>query len=384
MTSTSKPHAEIAGAGLAGLTAAVALAERGWSVRVHERYQSLRSQGFGITTHANGLRVLKAVGAYEDTVRDANPLSVSELRDSEDRLISHTRYRAQSIRVSRYRLVAALAERGRALGVELAFNSAAAGADRAGELRLESGPRLKADLVIGADGINSRVRDSLDLIRSRRIKADGAMRLVIPRLPEEVASEDANKVIEWWSGNRRIIYGACSPTELYIALVARADDPLGCQAPIDRASWIQAFPKHGALFERIHRDAEWDKVMWVPFQVLKLTSWSAGRVAIAGDAAHAMPPNLGQGGGCSLMNVLALAVILEETGNDVERALSLWEQRERPLTEHTQFWSQLYSVLTAWPRALREPAFALLGLPWMQKQYRRTSNHIGTGTEHVN
>ncbi|MFY9770113.1 MAG: NAD(P)-binding protein [Xanthobacteraceae bacterium] len=58
----SRRHAEIAGAGFAGLTAACALALRGWSVRVHERADRLRTTGAGIYIYENGLRVLEAVG----------------------------------------------------------------------------------------------------------------------------------------------------------------------------------------------------------------------------------------------------------------------------------------------------------------------------------
>ena len=57
-----KRHAEIAGAGFAGLTAAAALAQRGWSVRVHERGDRLRTTGAGIFLYENGLRVFEAVG----------------------------------------------------------------------------------------------------------------------------------------------------------------------------------------------------------------------------------------------------------------------------------------------------------------------------------
>src|SRR6516225_2712931 len=65
----SRRHAEIAGAGFAGLTAACALAQRGWSVRVHERADRLRTTGAGIYIYENGLRVLEAVGAYAAAVK---------------------------------------------------------------------------------------------------------------------------------------------------------------------------------------------------------------------------------------------------------------------------------------------------------------------------
>ena len=65
-------HAEIAGAGFAGLAAAIALRQRGWSVRVHEKEAELRAFGAGIFVWENGLRVLHAIGAYDDVVRGAH------------------------------------------------------------------------------------------------------------------------------------------------------------------------------------------------------------------------------------------------------------------------------------------------------------------------
>jgi 2-polyprenyl-6-methoxyphenol hydroxylase-like FAD-dependent oxidoreductase len=374
-----KGRAEVAGAGLAGLTAAIALAERGWRVRVHERAPSLRSEGFAITIHANGLRVLRAVGAYEAATREANLVAGSELRNARDEVVGSTRFRARSMRVSRFALVSALAERALRLGVELRFGSGVASADRGGNLNLENGEALDAELIVAADGVNSSIREGLGLVESRLVHDDGAMRVVIPGALD---AETAGKVIEWWSGTRRIIFGACSPSEIYVALSCRADDASGRRMPIDRASWAEAFPFNAELFERIARDADWPHVVWMPFQLIRLKSWSAGRVAIVGDAAHAMPPNLGQGGGCAMMNALGLAVALEKA-DAVEAGLAAWEARERPLTEHTQRWSRLYSSLATWPRLLRQGAFWVLSQKPLQARYRRTANHVPTGTEHL-
>ena len=83
-----KRHAEIAGAGFAGLTAACALAQRGWRVRVHERARELRTTGAGIYIYENGLRVLEAVGAYAAAVEGAPIAHTREVRDHRDRIIS--------------------------------------------------------------------------------------------------------------------------------------------------------------------------------------------------------------------------------------------------------------------------------------------------------
>jgi 2-polyprenyl-6-methoxyphenol hydroxylase-like FAD-dependent oxidoreductase len=375
----SRRHAEIVGAGLAGLTAAVALAQRGWSVRLHESHSSLRREGFGITIHANGLRVLAALGARDEATRNGVQLGFSELRDSSNAVIARTRLDARACRLSRFALVSALAEQARVAGVEICFASTAIAARPDGNLELENGRRYPADLIVAADGIASPVRDSLGLIRSQKLLPDGAQRLLIPRQTEEPMLGDGNTVIEWWSGTRRIIFGACSPQDIYLALSCRRDDVRARQVPIDLEAWTQAFPPLAGLLGRVLRDADWSTTMWAQFMLIKLKRWSSGRVAIIGDAAHAMPPNLGQGGSCAMMGALSLAAHLERTA-DIPQALHNWEMQERPLIEHTQRWSRLYSVLAAWPRIFSGPVLALLALPRFKRQYRRVASHIPTGT----
>src|SRR2546423_2323886 len=92
-----KRHAEIAGAGFAGLTAACALAQRGWSVRVHERGQRLRTTGAGIYIYENGLRVLAAVGAYAAAVEGAPFAHTREVRDDRNGVISVHRWEGSPV-----------------------------------------------------------------------------------------------------------------------------------------------------------------------------------------------------------------------------------------------------------------------------------------------
>ena len=81
-------RAEIVGAGFAGLAAACALAQRGWSVRVHERADQLRTTGAGIYIYENGLRVLEALGAYAEAVEGAPFAHTREVRDERNRVVS--------------------------------------------------------------------------------------------------------------------------------------------------------------------------------------------------------------------------------------------------------------------------------------------------------
>ena len=381
-----KRHAEIVGAGFGGLTAACALVQRGWSVRVHERADRLRTAGAGIYIYENGLRVLEAVGAYEAAVRGAPFAHTREVRDGRNRLISVHRWVGSRVfSVVRQNVINALAAVATRAGVEIVTDSAATAAMPDGKLMLANGRSVEADLIVGADGSNSLVRDSLGLLSKRKFLVDGCTRLLIEKTETEQASADSAgaepdpkkgaKTIEYWSGTRRVLYTPCSETNIYVALTMLDRDVAAKAVPVLTDEWKRAFPNLETLFDRIGDKGRYDR-----FELIKLKRWSAGRVAIVGDAAHALPPNIGQGGGCAMMNALSLAVNLERQG-DVATALLSWETAERPLTEHTQRVSYILGLPTTWPPALRAAAFGIAGRSkWFTRQRTRTALHRPMGT----
>jgi 2-polyprenyl-6-methoxyphenol hydroxylase-like FAD-dependent oxidoreductase len=372
----TKRCAEIVGAGFAGLTAACALAQRGWSVRVHERSDRLRTTGAGIYVYENGLRVLEAVGAYEAAVAGAPMAHIREVRDDRNRVISMHRWTGSRVfSVVRQNIIKALAAAATKAGVEIVTGSAATAVTAAGELALADGGRLKADLIVGADGSGSCARNSLGLKAKRKFLVDGCTRLLMDKTLEERRSTDAAKTIEYWSGTRRVLYTPCSETEIYIALTMLDRDEAGKAVPVRKDSWKRAFPHLETLIDRIGEQGRYDR-----FEVIKLRRWSAGRVAIIGDAAHALPPNIGQGGGCAMMNALSLAVHLDREP-DMSVALSAWERQERPITDHTQRISFLLGLPTTWPPLLRTLTLTLAGRSkWLTTQRTRTALHRPTGT----
>jgi len=379
-------HAEIVGAGFAGLTAACALAQRGWRVRVHERAEQLRTTGAGIYIYENGLRVLEAVGACDLAVAGAPMAHTREVRDDRNRIIAVHRWTGSRVfSIVRQNVINALAAAATKAGAEIVIGSAATAATAAGELVLADGRRLGADLIVGADGSNSCLRDSLGLLATRRHLVDGCTRLLMDKTPEERRSAGGarimdtrvidTKTVEYWSGTRRLLYTPCSETEIYIALTMLDHDEAAKAVPVRKDIWKRAFPHLEALIDRIGEQGRYDR-----FELIKLTRWSAGRVAIIGDAAHALPPNIGQGGGCAMMNALSLAVHLDRAP-DVPAALAAWERQERPITDHTQRISVLLGLPTTWPPPLRAFALALAGRSkWLTLQRTRTALHRPTGT----
>ncbi|MFZ3361442.1 MAG: NAD(P)/FAD-dependent oxidoreductase [Xanthobacteraceae bacterium] len=386
-----KRNAEIVGAGFAGLTAACALAQRGWSVRVHERADRLRTTGAGIYLYENGLRVLEAVGAYEAAVKGAPFAHTREVRDGNDQLISVHRWSGSRVfSVVRQNVINALAAVAARAGVEIVTNSEGSGATADGELTLTDGRRIRTDLVIAADGSNSRLRDGLGLLAKRKYLVDGCTRLLMDKnAAERQATESAKtdgttmdgaktdgaKTIEYWSGTRRVLYTPCSETDVYMALTMLDSDDIAKAVPVRKNEWKRAFPHLEALIDRIGEQGRYDR-----FELIRLKRWSAGRIAVIGDAAHALPPNIGQGGGCAMMNALSLAVFLERE-NDIAAGLEKWEHHERPLTEHTQRISYFLGLPTTWPPALRSTVLGLAGRSkWLVRQRTRTALHRPTGT----
>ena len=350
-------HLEVAGGGIAGLTAGLAFARQGWSVRVHEQDAALRIPGAGIYIWENGLRVLETLGVLDAVRAGAIPATRHEKRDYDGRAFASAGFSSEHrlIVPLRRTLLTALADALVAAGGQLVFGSRPAAATPEGELLFEDGTSAKAELVIGADGINSRIRDSLGLLAWRKPARQFGYRIMIPRLPEELTTPMGQAHCENWNGSRRLLYAPCTADLAYVQLTSIASDTRANQVPIDRGLGRELFPRHHWVIDRIPDDGHGD---W--FEILKLQDWSKGRVAILGDAASAQPPFLGQGGGCAMMAALSLAHMVTSEG-DIARGIAAWTRRERRFFEWVQTVSYWYGQLAFLPPALRNAAFRALG-----------------------
>ena len=378
-----KLKAIIAGGGLGGMATAAALGMHGWDVTVYERQNELRAAGSGIYVWENGLRVLEAIGAYDVAVEGGFHGTHFEQRDNRGEIIESAPIPVDKrlITVKRSQLLAALAEAAARHGVKVVTSAEAIGATPRGELIFPGGEKVRADLAIGVDGIWSRVRQSLGLETLHEQTLEGALRTMIPARPGDIPVADKGKYIENWNGERRLLITPVNDGETYLALTCPEADTAARATKVDKALWSESFPAWRHLIERIGNE-----VSWGVYSVTKASAWSAGHAAILGDAAHAQPPNLGQGGGMAMQNGLALAVALSglTDARDVPAALEAWERRERPLVEHCQRWSCLYGEVAFLPDAVRTRTVrAAMSDPWVSAQVFRAANHIPTGTEHL-
>jgi 2-polyprenyl-6-methoxyphenol hydroxylase-like FAD-dependent oxidoreductase len=372
-------RAIISGAGFGGLTAATALAQRGWAVTVYERQPEIRASGSGIYIWENGLRILEAIGV--NVVKpDTFHGRAMEQRDGDSNVIDPGEFPPdlRLITVPRKDLLGGLKDAAVRAGVEIVTRAEVTGASAAGELQFVSGHVEAADLAIGADGIWSPVRRTLGLEQFHEQTVEGALRAIIPGTQQELGDNGRDKYIENWNGTRRFLITPLTPTEMYLAFTCPKEDAAGKASPLDKKAWISSFPRWSHLIDRVE-----ELLPWSPYSTISVKSWSAGRTAVMGDAAHAQPPNLGQGGGMAMQVGLALAVAMEGVTDrrDIPDRLTAWEARERELVDHCQKWSRLYGEVSFLPDDVRKRAITqTMADPWVRSQITRAARSHPTGT----
>jgi 2-polyprenyl-6-methoxyphenol hydroxylase-like FAD-dependent oxidoreductase len=375
-------HVEIVGAGFGGLTAALALRRRGWTVRVHERRESLRGEGYGIAIHTNMARIFATFGVLERVLAGGIRIDRRDSLDASGRVVMTRKTARSPYRIDRQHIIEVLAEKAEQEGVRIGFNSVVKAASPEGEITLGNGQTLAADLVVAADGVNSTIRDAHGLLDRRSWGRDCGARINIPRRAEEIAADgrEGTVMIEAWADKRRVLYCPVNRNEYYVLLTCTKRDIAAATSPIDPDVWARSFPTMRKLFVRMRDEADWPQSHWAHFQTVRLKCWSSGRIAVVGDAAHAMPPYLAQGAGHAMMNALGLAEALHD-GASIEAAMAAWERRERPLTEHTQLWTRIYGATMFLPKPMKKLAILIEKLPWVAAQYVRAANHTPTGCD---
>ncbi|GAA1787191.1 NAD(P)-binding protein [Planosporangium flavigriseum] len=333
----------IAGGGIAGFAAAAALARHGFDVRVYEQSEEPREFGAGIYLKENSLQVLDRLGISDQLAAKGQRLNAVRVVDEAGKMIINRTLEDERLIVTlRADLHTALRDAALDAGAELITRRRVAGASPEGVLHFEGGDEVKADLVIGADGLHSRVRDLLGLARINARLGDGATRVLIPREEEPYSTE-------YWSGQHRVGVAPCSPDWTYSFIIGPEREDRVRRLPLDRAYWTKQFPHLEHVFARVSDETG----IHHAHAFVYCDTWVAGRVAIIGDAAHAQPPNFGQGAGLAITAAWTMAETLADA-RDIGRGLVRWERQEKPRVDMVQRLTTAYDVAGyKWP-----PAFA--------------------------
>lgn len=333
-------RAVVVGAGIGGLTAAVALQQRGWDVTVFERASSLEPVGSGLAVAANALKALDTIGVGDEIRKLSAIQGEAGVRRADGRWLMKTTEETTSARHGDSVVLLRRADLVDALSARLApgtvrLNTTVTGVDQeSGRVTVEAGsPRtdradspaggtetgaaggtgtwtadVEADLVVAADGIHSPIRAALFPGHpGPRYSGVTSWRVLIP------GGGVPGQTFESWGDGK--VFGVM-PLAGGMAYCYGTDTvPAGGGGSDQRAELLRLFGKWHDPIPALLAAASSENVLRndVHYLATPLPAMHRGKVALLGDAAHAMTPNMGQGACQAIEDAVVLAHLAGES-----------------------------------------------------------------------
>ncbi len=367
------PRIAIVGGGIGGLSAALALEQRGAEVTVYEQSPVHSEIGAGLNLSPNAIKAFRALG-IEDRIEAIGYGSeflvmrswktgrfISRMRRGDFRskfgAPNLTVHRADLLEVLRGALKTTEIRRGtRCLGVETGNGSAAA--------RFADDSTVEADIVVGADGIHSAVRNSLFGAEAPRFTGCICWRGMAPveTVPRDIKTGDGTM---WMGPHGHVVHYPVRRGAL-VNIVAHLDSDAWTEESwtreCDVAEVTTAYAGwHPALTLLYPCSTRWYK--WALYDRDPLPRWSKGRATLLGDSAHAMLPYLGQGAAMAIEDGCVLAAAIARQPDDLPAALATYERLRAPRTTGAVLGSRARAkenhLTSPWARLKRDAKFAL-------------------------
>ncbi|WP_333806660.1 FAD-dependent monooxygenase [Phenylobacterium sp.] len=352
----SKPGASltalVVGGGVGGLTAALALARKGLSVTVVEQAPALGEVGAGLQVSPNATRVLFSLGLEAELSALAfRPEAVEARGWRRGQEISRAplgetarrRYGFPYFHMHRADLVSVLEQACEAepqITLRLGETLVACPGDGTPSLVLTSGERLEADVLVGADGLRSVVREALFGPAAPRFTGNVAWRGLIPA--DRLEGADIRPVAALWMG----------PGAHFVHYYVRGGTLVNFVGVVERDDWREeSWSSHGEASDLRRDFAGWHPTVrriveaapedacfrWALFDRDPLPRWSRGAATLLGDACHPTLPFMAQGACMAIEDAAVLAACLAgKTCEDVPEALQRYEALRRPRTAGIQ------------------------------------------------
>jgi 2-polyprenyl-6-methoxyphenol hydroxylase-like FAD-dependent oxidoreductase len=315
----------VVGAGMGGLSAAIALEQQGHEVVLVERSNAAAKGGVGIAVGPNALATLARLGAAGDVLDRGNTASGRRVYDWRGRKLSEGPWKGGVVR--RADLYAALTSR---LRSEVRYGHTCIGVDqdeRSATVRFDNGSEEAGDVVVAADGLRSTLRRQLfadgEPIYRGSTSFRGVAEITHPLIE--------NHIIESWGRGRRI--GLQNLGRGWTYWFTAWNTRPGSFVPLAEGKRM-LLERYRGWHEPITAVLEATDVEHILQTDLSdrdpLPHWVVGRVALLGDAAHPMTPDLGQGGAQAIEDGVVLGDVLRPDADPIA-ALRAYESRRMPI-----------------------------------------------------
>jgi 2-polyprenyl-6-methoxyphenol hydroxylase-like FAD-dependent oxidoreductase len=326
----------IIGAGIGGLTTAIALEKKGHQVELFDAAAALRPIGAGIIMASNAMQIARRLGFADEIAQAGNVLDRFGIADHQGRPLQmmdiqaiRTKFGEPSVAIHRGQLQQVLLQQLPNTPIHVNKRLQSIQQVSGGKVLafFEDGSQAESDVLIGADGLRSATRKAIFGEKPLRYSSHTCWRGII-----EHQFEAAYEAKELWAktGGKRVAMIQVAPNKVYFYYTEKHQP--GFKVPsTDQLSYLQAqFCEFPAMYAEVIAKAKSSEIFHDDLYDLKpLAKWHQDRVILLGDAAHATTPNLGQGGCQAIEDAWYLAEYLERYSN-VAEAFAAYEQFRRP------------------------------------------------------
>ncbi len=343
----------VVGAGIGGLTASLVLSRVATRVTLVERAEQPSEVGAALALSPNGMAVLDRLGLLPAVEAVSVRIDRMDIRSVTGRRLLTAGFPDlgggidHAIAVRRTDLHRVLLEAVAGLpSIEPRFGWSAVSADPSGAVTITSAAQsepdlgstsLGADVIVGADGVNSAVRTTGGFV-SRVSPGSSYVRTI-------VRGQAIPRLEEYWTplgsfgqaplGGDLVYFWAAADVGAAAEAMSRRD------LAAFRQEWRRVLPAAAYLLERV---PSFDGLLVNTVRSVDCQRWFSGRLALLGDAAHAMPPNLGQGANSAMVDGVVLAEELA-SATSVMDALVGYDKRRRRLARRVQWTAEMLQRL---------------------------------------